>query len=158
MEKVFEHEVALDRYTTLSFTRKEIWDQLVDLLKHPSLAIEPIESDHFKEITSDSGQTVLERELDFGNVKVHDSVKLDLEKSALVTIPHHEKYPESMHRITILEPQPGKFGFKFEYYEDISHPEVLDTAPYAKLRYKAWEDKDLHFCQVLVEMLEKHRT
>ncbi len=153
MEKVFEHEVALDRYTSVDYSRKEIWTQLVELLKHPGLAIETIDSASFKEAISDNGQIVLERTLDFGNVKVHDSVKLDPEKSALITIPHHEKYPESMHRITIMEPEKDRFGFKFDYYEDTKHPEVVGLGPYGKLRYKAWEDKDLQFCKVLASML-----
>lgn len=150
---VFEHEIELTQYLDAGLTVEGLWRGLEDFVRSPHEFVEPMAASTVREVASDEG-VCLERELDFGNFRVRDAVRMLPPRSVSTLVPAAGEIPESRFDITVLE-DGDTLRLRFSYAEP-HLPGVSDNSKLQGLRERAWLMKDRDVVRtILLRLLGK---
>ena len=156
LKLVHEHiiEIARAEQNNGLLTRADLWEQLREFVHAPQRYIESLEG---CTVTKDPTQLTVCRVLDFGAFKLHDTVELVDESRVITRVEATDMIPASEFTITLEEPEQGSLFLRFCYKEAFM-PGLSDNKQVQGLRKKAWEDKDLHVVEMMMERMLKNKT
>lgn len=157
MMKIHEHMVKvcspLDPLSK-TMTDAQLWRWLEWYVRHPHEFTEAMEKSTVVESYDDQGRVILNRELDFGSLKVCDQVTIDVGHSIRTEVSASDQWVAGAMTITTVQPKAGGSVFlKFSYEEDRDEPMGDDMI--SNLRRKAYEQKDRDMVEkILQKVLE----
>lgn len=147
MKIVYQHEIDLSVYREAGLTADIVWRALEDFARKPHEFIETLSASKSKEVASDTTLR-LERELNFGKVKVMDVI--EFAKPRMTTlVPAQGNIGASRFDIDLIE-NDQKFSLRFSYSEN-PIPGVSDNRQIQGLREKAWLMKDRDIVRRILE-------
>ena len=157
MMKIHEHSVkvcsALDPLSK-TMTKAQLWRWLEWSVRHPHDFVEAMHGSTVTESTDDQGCPVLKRVLDFGSMKVQDTVTIDVGHSIRTEVAATEQWSAGAFTITVVQPKEnGSIFLKFTYEEDCDKPWGDDMI--SNLRRKAYEQKDRDMVDMIVEKAQE---
>ena len=153
MMKIHEHSVkvcsALDPLSK-TMTKAQLWRWLEWSVRHPHDFVEAMQGSTVTESRDDQGCPVLKRVLDFGSMKVQDTVTINVGHSIRTKVAATDQWSAGAFTITVVQPKEnGSIFLKFTYEEDCDKPWGDDMI--SNLRRKAYEQKDRDMVDMIVE-------
>ena len=142
--RVFEHLVEINepRLPGAQLDRAQLWGGLVLRAEQPRLFIEGLEAARITDRREVGGCIELDRELDFGNFRVRDTVLLTAPSESLTRVAAGETWPASTLSVRIEEPEPGRYFLRFTYEADEAGTAAPDDLA-RRLRQQAYQASDL---------------
>lgn len=102
-------------------------------------------------ITSRSGQT-MERELLFGETRIHDQVTFHPPMHVAYYVPAQEDIPVSSLNMRIETPQEGVLIVRFEYSDDSPDTEGTPEDMYNEFRRSAYQEADIDTVRMIRQL------
>ncbi len=129
-------------------SREQLWRGLVLRAERPTLFVIGLDA---CEITQRSDQA-LSRTLQFGQLKVHDQVRLLPLQHVHYHVPEQKDIPASDLTMTIEEPQPGALFVRFEYDDHQGDVEGDEAAFYNEFRREAYKEADIDTIRMIRQL------
>lgn len=147
---VFEHEIELTNYVDAGLTVEGLWRGLEDFVRRPHEFVESMSASVVHEVSTDDG-LCFDRELDFGNFKVHDAVRMHPTHSVSTHVPAAGDISESRFDIVVVQ-DGGELKLRFSYAEP-HLAGVSDNPKLQGLRERAWLMKDRDVVRTILTRL-----
>lgn len=145
MRKIHEHIIRIPAL----ISREQLWAGIEHAMRYPELYVEHMVASKVLEETTQEGAQCLNREIDFGQFCLTDTVVLVDGNEARTSVSAGESWPASAFLIQIEEPEAGSLFVRFVYEEQSSSDN--DNPMVMSLRRQAYEAKD----RALIERILK---
>lgn len=157
MMKIHEHMVKvcspLDPLSK-TMTQAQLWRWLEWFVRHPHDFTESMQASRVEESADERGRICLKRELDFGSMKVNDTVTIEVGHSIRTEVASSEHWSAGVFTITVVQPkQNGSVFLKFTYEEERDEPMGDDMI--SNLRRKAYEQKDRDMVDLILQKVQE---
>lgn len=123
----------------VTLSRADLWRALELRVEHPRLFVYGLDA---CEILA-RGADRVERELRFGELRVHDRVRLQPPDSVWFEVEASEQVPGGSLAMTIEEPRPGYLFVRFEYQIEVSGGHAGEDPACRRARESAYVAADI---------------
>lgn len=139
---------ATDNPLLAPLSREQLWRGLVLRAERPTLFVMGLDSCDITERSAHS----LSRKLRFGQLIVHDQVRLVAQDHVHYHVPLQDEIPASDLTMTIEEPDSGGLFVRFEYNDHQEDAESAEASFYNEFRREAYKEADIDTVRVIRQL------